>query len=115
MLVTDRRIGYDSPGDNVVHDSQLAGISEALGQAEAVIEADAPTPSGVVLHCSFTYRLASARGARSHVPLDELIGTTARLLSDLTEHEADQLARLFGPQGQPIAAPWNQPSLFESE
>ncbi|MFE2721437.1 hypothetical protein [Kitasatospora sp. NPDC059327] len=114
MLVTDRRIGYDSPGDNVVHDSQLAGISEALGQAEAVIEADAPTPSGAVLHCSFTYRLASARGARSHVPLDELIGTTARLLSDLTEHEADQLARLLGPQGQPIAAPWNQPPLFES-
>ncbi|TKA11780.1 hypothetical protein [Actinacidiphila oryziradicis] len=113
MLVTNRRIGYDGRGDNVVHDAQLDGISEALGQAETVIEVDAPTRSGAVLRCSFTHHLASARGARSQVPLDELIGTAARLLYDLTDHEADQLAGLLGPQGQPVSAPWNQPPLFE--
>ncbi|MFE7236310.1 hypothetical protein ACFVAF_38040 [Streptomyces sp. NPDC057596] len=113
MLVTDRRIGYDGPGDNVVHDPQLTGISEALGQAETVVEVDAPTRSGAVLRCSFTHHLVSARGARSQVPLDELIGTATRLLYDLADHEADQLDGLLGPQGQPAASPWNQPSLFE--
>ncbi|MEU8437295.1 hypothetical protein AB0F18_31240 [Streptomyces sp. NPDC029216] len=114
MLVTDRRIGYDGPGDDVVHDEQLVGISEALGQSEAVFEADARTPSGAVLRCSFTQLLASARGARSQVALDELIGTAARLLCELTDPEAENLSALLGAQGQPIAAPWNQPSLFDS-
>ncbi|MFC9156267.1 hypothetical protein ACFTT0_14965 [Streptomyces bauhiniae] len=114
LLVTDRRIGYDGPGDNVVHDPQLTGISQALGQVETVFEANAPTRSGAVLRCNFTHRLVSARGARSQVPLDELIGTAARLLHDLTEHEADQLDGLLGSQeNAEVVTPWAQPSLFE--
>ncbi|OPC82198.1 hypothetical protein B4N89_15760 [Embleya scabrispora] len=114
MVVTDRLIGYDGPGDNVVHDTQLIGISQALGQEEAVIEADAPTRSGAVLRCSFSHHVSSARGARSQVPLDELIGTTARLLYDLSSDEDEKLMSFLGDDDQQTISPWNQPPLFES-
>lgn len=64
MLVTNRSIGYDGPGDDVTHDPQLDGISAALGQEEGVVEALALTPAGVPLRCSFTNRTASPPGAR---------------------------------------------------
>ncbi|MEV0982679.1 hypothetical protein, partial [Streptomyces sp. NPDC049915] len=49
MVVTDRHIGYGGPGDDISHDARLDGISDALGQAEGVIEADARIASGASL------------------------------------------------------------------
>ncbi|MFF4950265.1 hypothetical protein [Streptomyces chattanoogensis] len=112
MLVTDRTIGYDGPGDDVAHDPRLDGISQALGQAEEVIEADAKTPSGTILRCIFSSQVATARGARSQVPLGELIRTTVQLMQDFSDSDADQLARLLGPSPERVEAPWDQPPLF---
>lgn len=111
MVVTDRHIGYGGPGDDISHDTQLDGISDALGSDEGVIEADTRVPAGAVLQCFFGSRVASARGARTQVRLDALFGTTARLLADLTEDEAETLGQLLGPQDAPIQQPWNQPSF----
>ncbi|MEU6012174.1 hypothetical protein [Streptomyces sp. NPDC047453] len=47
------------------------------------IEADARIPSGETLQYLFGSGIASARGARTQVPLDALLGTTTRLLFDL--------------------------------
>jgi hypothetical protein len=111
MVVTDRHIGYGGPGDDISHDTQLDGISDALGRAEGVIEADARVPAGAALQCSFGSRVASARGARTQVRLDALFGTTARMLAELAEDEAETLDQLLGPQDRPFQQPWNQPSF----
>jgi hypothetical protein len=114
MVVTDRHIGYGGPGDDISHDAQLDGISDALGQAEGVLEADARVPSGATLQCVFGSGSASARGARTQIRLDELFGTTARLLSDLTDHESQRIDELLGAQGPPPGQPWSQPSLDDA-
>lgn len=111
MVLTNRHVGYGSPGDDIAHDIQLDGISDALGQAEGVIEADAKTPSGTTLQCVFGTRTASARGARTQVRLDALFGTATRMLLPLTDDEADQITRLLGAQGPPPDQPWTQPTL----
>ncbi|MGW0468482.1 hypothetical protein ACWDX6_24995 [Streptomyces sp. NPDC003027] len=98
MVVTDRHIGYGGPGDDISHDTRLDSISNALEQTEGVIEADARIASGAILQCMFGHRVASARGARTQVPLDALLGTTTRLLSDLTDDEAEKITQLLGAQ-----------------
>ncbi|MFF8700958.1 hypothetical protein ACF067_18055 [Streptomyces albidoflavus] len=113
LRVADRIIGYDGPGDDVAQDSRLDGISRALGQEGEVIEAGAKTSSGVGLRCIFSERVASARGARSQIPLHELIGTTVQLMHELSGREAEQLSRLLGPVTGQVDAPWDQPPLFE--
>ncbi|MFF6835922.1 hypothetical protein ACFY84_29420 [Streptomyces sp. NPDC012438] len=111
MVVTDRHIGYGGPGDDISHDARLDNISNALEQTEGVIEADARIASGAILQCLFGPRVASARGARTQIPLDALLGTTTRLLSDLTDDEAEKLTQLLGAQ-QPLPdQPWSQPSF----
>ncbi|MFE9099050.1 hypothetical protein [Streptomyces sp. NPDC007264] len=111
MVVTDRHVGYGGPGDDISHDAQLDGISDALGQAEGVIEAEARIPSGGTLQCLFGTGIASARGARTQVPLDALLGTTTRLLSELSSDEAEKITQLLGAQGPPPDQPWSQPSF----
>jgi hypothetical protein len=111
MVMTDRHIGYGGPGDDISHDTQLDGISDALGQAEGVLEADARVASGATLQCVFGSGVASARGARTQIHLDVLFGTTARLLADLTVLEAEKVDQLLGAQGPPPEQPWSQPSL----
>jgi hypothetical protein len=111
MVVTDRHIGYGGPGDDISHDVQLDGISDALGQTEGVIEADARVTSSATLQCMFGYGVASARGARTQVPLDALLGTTTRLLADLTGDEAEKIAHLLGAQRPLPDQPWSQPSF----
>jgi hypothetical protein len=111
MVVTDRHVGYGGPGDDISHDTQLDGISDALGQAEGVSEADARISSGVTLQCLFGSGTASARGARTQVPLDALLGTTTRLLSELSGDEAEKITQLLGAQGPLPDQPWSQPSL----
>ncbi|ARI50710.1 hypothetical protein A6E92_00080 [Streptomyces sp. S8] len=111
MVVTDRHVGYGGPGDDISHDTRLDGISDALGQAEGVIEAEARIPSGETLQCMFATGIASARGARTQVPLDALLGTTTRLLSELSSDEAEKITQLLGAQGPPPDQPWSQPSL----
>ncbi|MFF0752031.1 hypothetical protein [Streptomyces sp. NPDC004267] len=111
MVVTDRHIGYGGPGDDISHDARLDNISNALEQTEGVIEADARIASGAILQCLFGPTVASARGARTQVPLDALLGTTTRLLSDLTDDEAEKITQLLGAQ-QPLPdQPWSQPSF----
>ena len=112
MLMTNRSIGYDAPGEDVTNDPQLDGISAALGQEEGVIEALALTPTGTPLRCSFTSRTASPPGARALLPYSDLIGITLRLVLDLDEQDAEDLERLIGA-GEPDPAEWTQPGLFE--
>ncbi|MFB7186422.1 hypothetical protein ACFCZT_14155 [Streptomyces sp. NPDC056230] len=111
MVVTDRHVGYGGPGDDISHDTRLDGISDALGQAEGVIEAEARIPSGETLQCMFGSGIASARGARTQVPLDALLGTTPRLLSELSSDEAEKITQLLGAQSSPPAQRWNQPGF----
>jgi hypothetical protein len=111
MVVTDRHVGYGGPGDDISHDTQLDGISDALGRAEGVIEAEARIPSGETLQCMFGSGIASARGARTQVPLDALLGTTTRLLSELSNDEAEKITQILGAQGSHPAQPWSQPSF----
>lgn len=108
MVVTNRHVGYGGPGDDISHDVQLDGISNALGEAEGVIEADVKVPSGATLQCVYGTRIASARGARTKVPLDALFGTAARMLLELSEAEMEKLSRVLGAQGQPTGEPWTQ-------
>ncbi|MEU6934988.1 hypothetical protein AB0A05_38600 [Streptomyces sp. NPDC046374] len=111
MVVTDRHIGYAGSGDDISHDARLDGISEALGQAEGVIEADARITASTILHCRFGAGIASARGARTQVPLDALMGTAMRLLADLTDDEAEKIAQLLGVQQGLLDQPWSQPTF----
>jgi hypothetical protein len=55
--------------------------------------------------------IASARGARTQVPLDALLGTTTRLLSELSNDEAEKITQILGAQGSHPAQPWSQPSF----
>lgn len=111
MVVTDRHIGYAGSGDDISHDARLDGISEALGQAEGVIEADARITASTILHCRLGAGIASARGARTQVPLDALMGTATRLLADLTDDEAEKIAQLLGVQQGLPDQPWSQPTF----
>ncbi|WP_394436109.1 hypothetical protein [Streptomyces sp. SGAir0957] len=113
MIVTNRHVGYGGPGDDIAHDAQLDGISDALGQAEGVIAADAKVTTGATLHCLFGARTASARGTRTQVRLDALFGTTTRMLLSLSEDEAIKITRLLGAQGPPPEQPWRQPTFDE--
>ncbi|WP_333752760.1 hypothetical protein, partial [Streptomyces sp. IBSBF 2394] len=109
MLMTNRSIGYDAPGEDVTHDPQLDGISAALGQEEGVIEAQALTSTRIPLRCNFVSRIASPPGARALVPFVELLGTTLRLFLGLTAEEAAQLEHLLD-SGEPTSARWEQAS-----
>ena len=80
MLMTNRSIEYDAPGQDVTQDPQLDGISASLGQEEGVVEAMALTATGAPLRCGFTSRTASPPGARSLLPYSDLLGTTLRLV-----------------------------------
>lgn len=111
MVVTNRHVGYGGPGDDIAHDIQLDGISDALGQAEGVIEADAKVTSGATLQCLFGTWTACARGARTQVRLDTLFGTTVRMLLALSDDEADKITQLLGAQGPPPDQPWTQPTF----
>jgi len=111
MVVTDRHVGYGGPGDDISHDTRLDGISDALGQAEGLIEAEARIPSGEILQCMFATGIADARGARTQVPLDALLGTTTRLLAELSSDEAEKITQLLGAQDPPPDQPWSQPSF----
>lgn len=113
MVVTNRHVGYGGPGDDISRDVQLDGISDALGQAEGVIEADAKVASGVTLQCAFGARTASARGARTQVRLDTLFGTTVRMLLPLSDDETGRVTDLLGAQGPPPDQPWTQPTFDE--
>ncbi|UGQ11035.1 hypothetical protein LO772_30195 [Yinghuangia sp. ASG 101] len=112
MLVTNRSIGYDGPGDDVTHDPQLDGISAALGREEGVIETLALTPTGASLRCSFTSRTASPPGARTLLTYTDLLGTALRLLLDLSESDSEQLQRVIDADASD-APDWAQPGLFE--
>jgi hypothetical protein len=112
MLMTNRSIGYDAPGEDVTHDPQLDGISAALGQEEGVIEAQALTSTRTPLRCNFVSRIASPPGARALVPFVELLGTTLRLFLGLTAEEAAQLEHLLD-SGEPTSARWEQANLFD--
>ena len=76
MLMTNRSIGYDAPGEDVTHGPQLDGISAALGQEEDVVEAQALTLTRIPPRCNFVSRTASPPGARALVPYAELLGIT---------------------------------------
>ncbi|AZM49585.1 hypothetical protein DMB38_30785 [Streptomyces sp. WAC 06738] len=112
MLMTNRSIGYDAPGEDVTHDPQLDGISAAFGQEEGVVEALALTPTRTPLRCNFTTRTASPPGARSLLPYAELLGTTLRLFLDLDDEDAAHLEGLLY-SGEPAPAHWTQADLFE--
>ncbi|MFJ9011688.1 hypothetical protein [Streptomyces canus] len=112
MLMTNRSIGYDAPGEDVTNDPQLDGISAALGQEEGVVEALALTPTRIPLRCSFINRTASPPGARSLVPYAELLATALRLFLDLDDEDAALLQNLVDA-GEPAPAHWSQPDLFE--
>ncbi|MEU9323546.1 hypothetical protein AB0D91_06960 [Streptomyces canus] len=112
MLMTNRSIGYDAPGEDVTHDPQLDGISAALGQEEGVVEAQALTPTRVPLRCNFVSRTASPPGARALVPYAELLGTTLRLILGLDAEDAAQLGNLLDT-GEPAPAHWEQADLFD--
>ncbi|MGW2702719.1 hypothetical protein [Streptomyces sp. NPDC001340] len=113
MLMTNRSIGYDAPGEDVTHDPQLDGISAALGQEEGVVEAQALTPTRIPLRCNFVSRTASPPGARALVPYAELLGTTLRLFLDLDDDDARLLDNLLD-SGEPAPARWEQADLFEN-
>ncbi|MFF4764825.1 hypothetical protein [Streptomyces sp. NPDC001292] len=112
MLMTNRSIGYDAPGEDVTHDPQLDGISAALGQEEGVVEAQALTPTRVPLRCNFISRTASPPGARALVPYAELLGTTLRLVLGLDAEDAAQLENLLDT-GEPVPGRWEQADLFD--
>ncbi|MET8556420.1 hypothetical protein ABZV64_15870 [Streptomyces sp. NPDC004959] len=112
MLMTNRSIGYDAPGEDVTHDPQLDGISAALGREEGVIEAQALTSTRVPLRCNFISRIASPPGARALVPFVELLGTTLRLFLGLSNEEAAQLGNLLD-SGESAPARWEQADLFD--
>ncbi|MEU9178416.1 hypothetical protein AB0C90_16475 [Streptomyces sp. NPDC048550] len=112
MLMTNRSIGYDAPGEDVTHDPQLDGISAALGQEEGVVEALALTPTRVPLRCSFTSRTASPPGARALVTFGELLGTTLRLFLDLDDDAASRLEDLVAG-AEPASTGWVQFDLFD--
>ncbi|MET9812424.1 hypothetical protein [Streptomyces sp. NPDC006355] len=112
MLMTNRSIGYDAPGEDVTHDPQLDGISAALGQEEGVVEAQALTTSRIPLRCNFVSRTASPPGARALVPYAELLGTTLRLVLGLDAGDAAQLESLLDT-GEPAPARWEQAGLFD--
>ncbi|MFF7629632.1 hypothetical protein [Streptomyces cyaneofuscatus] len=59
----------------------------------------------------FATGIAGARGARTQVPLDALLGTTTRLLSELSSDEAEKITQLLGTQGPPPGQPWSRPSF----
>ncbi|SOD62224.1 hypothetical protein SAMN06297387_10539 [Streptomyces zhaozhouensis] len=111
MVVTDRRIGYAGPGDDISRDSQLMNIGHALEGSESVLEAVTRVPAGALLECSFREGVASARGARTQVQLDALLRTTARLLTELTEEESEMLDELLGPEEAPSQQFWSQTSF----
>uniref|UniRef100_A0AAU2JXS8 Uncharacterized protein n=1 Tax=Streptomyces sp. NBC_00049 TaxID=2903617 RepID=A0AAU2JXS8_9ACTN len=111
MLMTNRSIGYDSPGEDVTHDPQLDGISAALGQEEGVVEALALTATRVPLRCSFISRTASPPGARALVTYAELLDTTFRLFLDLDDGATARLEALVEGGGSEPPA-WVQSDLF---
>ncbi|MPY59169.1 hypothetical protein [Streptomyces spongiae] len=112
MITANRTIGYDGTGEDVTHDPQLQGISDALGREEGVVEATALCGDGVKLRCSFIHRTVSPPGARTKVPYAELVGTALSLLTELGDEGAHKLEILLGGRSGSDEH-WSQPDLFE--
>lgn len=75
---------YQGKGRDVLADSQLYHLSEALGPGSVVKEIEARIGLSAIVKYSFESRAANAKSPRVDVPLRELIDTSIRLFADFS-------------------------------
>ncbi|MFG2792598.1 hypothetical protein [Streptomyces sp. NPDC048419] len=79
----------------VLHSTQLDYISEALGPGAVVRDIETWTRSGVPLKCNFSTRAAHVKSPRGSVVLKDLIETSVRLFSDLSQDEESHFGEMI--------------------